>query len=1151
MKKPVLTLLPRTALRVSATLTVLAIAATSTLAFPLLTNVVETGGDNEATDTITAQWTGVTWNTTVANEPILNTPVGTPYTVPGFGEDVPCMVDRATQWNGARADLPIPGYLLGGEYIMIGNDNRDNTPFQVDLYLSERSVVYVIVENRCGDIPVDGANNSDDPPFHGRPLDQWTGMTWVYANGFAPLISGYNRDASLAKPDEVGYDEVSSGVLGVGPGNGINQYASVYYKLVEPGAEGSPAIQLGEQNNTLVGGGFNMYGVVVTTVMLPAAPGNVRATSMNGRVILTWSRLPGATNYIIRRSDVSGGPYTDIATSAAPGWTDSTVVNGQVYYYVVAAMGVGGTGGNSAQVIGTPKLAPESLVATGGTTQVTLSWAAMDGAASYTVKRGGVSGGPFTNIASGITATSLVDTGLASGRIYYYTVFATLAGGGESTDADGASAVTAASVSAGFRAECFAATVIRLTWSSTDQVPPTTLVEKSANGTDFTQVGAVTDGGTRYFDVGLGPNTTNYYRVRATNSGGFSVYTEVASASTPAGGVNVNFAADTFTTSPGFPIPGYLNDFGYAYGDQGNGYSYGWEQDNTSTARYRNLPNSPDERYDTLMHLQKADPSGHVWEIGLSNGLYQAHIVSGDPDATDGVFQFDVEGWVSVPKSPTDENRWADFLMTVKVEDERMTFNNGPSASNNKICFVDIYPTTPQPNTITTQPISQTVTQNLPVSLSVVVGGGPEPYRYQWYGPAGPIAGAESATYTIPYPQPSDSGIYYVVVTNAGASVQSSNATLTVIPDTIGPVCLQARRAAACSDTTVILRFDELLDPVSAMDPNSYEIVNLTYGFSLGAPVWAVLAADGKTVTLTAAAPPTNTALYEVIIKNVKDLALSSSGIVSTLLTLNGPLQPIGPQNLVVVEAENYDVNTPRMFDSGSGYNEYYWIFENTRAGFSGAGVMHNLPDVEGNRPGGAEGCSLDYCVNFPAAATYYVWVRGGADASGDNSIHIGLDGMVPATGVNLQEGFGTDYAWCGWINAGTTDRATVDVPAAGYHTVHIFMREDGFFADKLLLTTDIGYTPSGLGPDETPREPANVPMIAIIPGSLAYGGTSFGFALQTVEGVTNVVEYKGSLADPAWMTLTSFTGNGTIVPITDPGPMPASRFFRARVVIP
>ena len=36
----------------------------------IITNVVEMGGDNEATDTIAAQWTGTTFTVSVDNEPV-------------------------------------------------------------------------------------------------------------------------------------------------------------------------------------------------------------------------------------------------------------------------------------------------------------------------------------------------------------------------------------------------------------------------------------------------------------------------------------------------------------------------------------------------------------------------------------------------------------------------------------------------------------------------------------------------------------------------------------------------------------------------------------------------------------------------------------------------------------------------------------------------------------------------------------------------------------------------------------------------------------------------------------------------------------------------------------------------------------------------
>jgi hypothetical protein len=48
--------------------------------------------------------------------------------------------------------------------------------------------------------------------------------------------------------------------------------------------------------------------------------------------------------------------------------------------------------------------------------------------------------------------------------------------------------------------------------------------------------------------------------------------------------------------------------------------------------------------------------------------------------------------------------------------------------------------------------------------------------------------------------------------------------------------------------------------------------------------------------------------------------------------------------------------------------------------------------------------------------------------------------------------------------------RAAVSVPSAGEHTVHLWMREDGFSLDRLLLTADASYTPSGTGPAATAR---------------------------------------------------------------------------------
>jgi len=81
--------------------------------------------------------------------------------------------------------------------------------------------------------------------------------------------------------------------------------------------------------------------------------------------------------------------------------------------------------------------------------------------------------------------------------------------------------------------------------------------------------------------------------------------------------------------------------------------------------------------------------------------------------------------------------------------------------------------------TITTQPANQTVTAGQTASFSVVASG--SSLTYQWRKNGTNISGAISSSYTTPATAAADSGsTFSVVVSNAGGSVTSNNATLTV-----------------------------------------------------------------------------------------------------------------------------------------------------------------------------------------------------------------------------------------------------------------------------------------------------------------------------------------------------------------------------------
>ena len=77
----------------------------------------------------------------------------------------------------------------------------------------------------------------------------------------------------------------------------------------------------------------------------------------------------------------------------------------------------------------------------------------------------------------------------------------------------------------------------------------------------------------------------------------------------------------------------------------------------TSTTRAqtrdRNAANSPDQRYDTLTHLQKPENPDAVWELAVPNGTYSVRIVSGDAPNFDSVFRTTAEGVLVVSGTPT------------------------------------------------------------------------------------------------------------------------------------------------------------------------------------------------------------------------------------------------------------------------------------------------------------------------------------------------------------------------------------------------------------------------------------------------------------------------------------------------------------------
>ena len=91
---------------------------------------------------------------------------------------------------------------------------------------------------------------------------------------------------------------------------------------------------------------------------LPSVPTGLTATAGNAQVSLMWNASSGATSYRVKRSTVSGGPYTVIASPTTTSYPNTGLTNGTTYYYVVSAVNSSGESANSSQVSAQPKALP-------------------------------------------------------------------------------------------------------------------------------------------------------------------------------------------------------------------------------------------------------------------------------------------------------------------------------------------------------------------------------------------------------------------------------------------------------------------------------------------------------------------------------------------------------------------------------------------------------------------------------------------------------------------------------------------------------------------------------------------------------------------------------------------------------------------------
>lgn len=282
---------------------------------------------------------------------------------------------------------------------------------------------------------------------------------------------------------------------------------------------------------------------------VPTAPSTLALTvKSSSSIALSWKdNSANESGFKIERS-TDGATFIQVSTAGAGiiSYTDTSLSPSKKYYYRVCAYNAGGnsayatTASATTQALPAPPTAPSSpTITVVSNSSLKLGW--KDNSTTETgfkIERStdGTNFALITNtLASVITFT---DSGLASSKKYYYRLRA-YNDGGTSAYTTTVSATTSAPPSLPAAPTTLAVTVVsnsslKLTWVDKSTNETGFKIERSTDGTSFTQITLAGANVLNYTDSALTSSTKYYYRVRAYNGGGDSAYTAVASATTSA-----------------------------------------------------------------------------------------------------------------------------------------------------------------------------------------------------------------------------------------------------------------------------------------------------------------------------------------------------------------------------------------------------------------------------------------------------------------------------------------------------------------------------------------------------------------------------------------------------------------------------------------
>jgi uncharacterized delta-60 repeat protein len=343
------------------------------------------------------------------------------------------------------------------------------------------------------------------------------------------------------------------------------------------------------------------------------------------------------------------------------------------------------------------------------------------------------------------------------------------------------------------------------------------------------------------------------------------------------------------------------------------------------------------------------------------------------------------------------------------------------------------------PPSITTQPVSQLVTQAQTVSLSAQVIANPTA-SYQWIFNGAPLAGATSSVLTFPGVQ-SNAGKYNVVVSNPYGSVTSAVATVLL------QSWIATYNGSADNDDFVqavaVDRAGNVYETGYAKESSGYDYVTLKYD-SNGKLLWRAAYDGGKTDQAAAMVLDDSGNVYVTGSSQLESsgwdfltVKYDSNGTQLWARRFNGAANRDDQASAIAVDAKGNVFVTGKSRNASTNYQ--YATIKYDKAGnqlwvqtYVGPGATEDDPisiavDGEGNAyvtgQSKGVGSDFDYATIKYSANGNQLWVSryDGPSSSADQPIKVLVDSVqnVYVTGASKGSGTNFDYATLKYSSAG------------------------------------------------------------------------------------------------------------------------------------